>query len=276
MRRLLAALCGIHGLCHLAGLTTGRMYPAWTALAAAFLFAAHGINARAPWWLPSTIVAAVASTIACVVAGPSARLGILVNVLIVVLACFVFRGPGQIRDEQLESLWTRSSRAVRFQMHGEIKIGRWFPFHAEQVITADEGFVWAAQVRMFGLPVIGADRYAGGEGSMSWKLLGLIPVASGAGPDVTRSAKDRWIAERAAWLPAPDTIPAKEMTFRRWGNPDNTGYRELDFGVIVEEAREIAGETIPTRLRAGWFYSNSGFANEGEFFRATIDFAEFK
>ncbi|MFN0105955.1 MAG: DUF6920 family protein [Bryobacteraceae bacterium] len=276
MRQILAALCGIHGLCHLAGLTTGQMYPVWIALAAAFLFAAHGLNSRAAWWLPWTVSAAVASTIACVAAGPSARLGIVVNALIVIAACYVFRDPGQVRNAELESLWERAPRAVRMQMHGEIKIGRWFPFHAEQVLASNDGMIWAAQVRMFGLPVIGADRFVNGEGSMSWNLLGLVPIASAAGPDVTRSARERWQAERTSWLPESGSPIPKSFSFKRWGNPDNTGYRELDFGVVVEETREIAGNTIPTRLRAGWFYNGSGFANDGEFFRATVDTAEYR
>lgn len=276
MRQILAALCGIHGLCHLAGLTTGRLYPVWIALAAAFLIAAHGINTRAQWWPAWTLVTAAASAIACIAAGPSARLGILVNVLIAIAVCFVFRTPGQVRNTGLDSLWESAPRAVRLRMHGEIKIGRWFPFHAEQVLTANDGMVWAAQVRMFGMPVIGADRFVQGQGSMSWRLFGLIPIASADGPDVTRSAKERWQAERAAWLPEPGSPKLKSYSFKRWGNPDNTGYRELDFGVIVEETREIAGQTVPTRVRAGWFYNGAEFANDGEFFRATVDSAEYR
>jgi hypothetical protein len=34
-------------------------------------------------------------------------------------------------------------------MHGEIKLGRWWPFRAEEVIRWDRGMVWHAVVRMY-------------------------------------------------------------------------------------------------------------------------------
>jgi hypothetical protein len=53
--------------------------------------------------------------------------------------------------------------AVRLRMHGEIKLERWFPFRAEQVIHADRGFVWAT-VPLFGIPLIrGFDRLIDGK-----------------------------------------------------------------------------------------------------------------
>ncbi len=234
------------------------------------------MNARAVWWLPLTVIASVASTIACIAAGPSARLGIVVNLLILIAACLTFRAPGQIRYDDLERLWDETSRSVRLQMHGEIKLGRWYPFQAEQVLNANSGMIWAAQVRLFGLPVIGSDRFIDGKGGMSWKLLGLIPIASASGPDVSRSAKERWQAELAAWLPEPECPAPNSYSFKRWGNPDNSGYREIDFGVVIEETRDFGGRVVPVRLRAGWFFNGSEFTHDGEFFRATIDAAEYR
>jgi uncharacterized protein DUF6544 len=45
--------------------------------------------------------------------------------------------------------------AVRLRMHGEIRLGRWFPFTGEQVIRRDWGMIWRATVRMWGVPVRG-------------------------------------------------------------------------------------------------------------------------
>lgn len=37
--------------------------------------------------------------------------------------------------------------AVRLRMHGEIKLKRWLPFTAEEVIHGERGFIWTATVR---------------------------------------------------------------------------------------------------------------------------------
>src|SRR5437764_11648935 len=65
---------------------------------------------------------------------------------------------------------TLLASAVRLQMRGEIKLGRWFPFRAEQVIHAKRGFIWHANVRRFGIPLFGGfDRLLDGAGEMRWK-----------------------------------------------------------------------------------------------------------
>jgi len=43
---------------------------------------------------------------------------------------------------------TPLASAVRLQMHGEIKLKRWFPFSAEQVICWSRGLIWKAVVRL--------------------------------------------------------------------------------------------------------------------------------
>lgn len=54
--------------------------------------------------------------------------------------------------------------AVRLRMHGEIKLGRWLPFTAEQVIRTNRGMVWRASVRWNQLPILGADSLLGRQG----------------------------------------------------------------------------------------------------------------
>jgi hypothetical protein len=87
--------------------------------------------------------------------------------------------------------------STRLSMRGSIKIGRWLPFRAHQLITPHQGFVWAARVA--GL-ISGSDHYANGTGGMAWKLSGAIRVMQADGPDVSRSAAERAAAE-AVWVP---------------------------------------------------------------------------
>jgi hypothetical protein len=194
-------------------------------------------------------------------------------------------------------------------MHGEINLQRWLPFAAEQVISRDRGMLWRASVRMHGLPVKGFDRVIDGQGVLRWKILGFIPVVTGSGPDVTRSAAGRLAAE-SVWLPSvlcePDvqwsasdprhlharfavqghpvelalTIDAKgrltSLMLPRWGNPGGGAFRYVDFGGLVEEEKRFGGCTIPSRLRIGWHFGTERFESDGEFFRVTVDEAEFR
>ena len=92
---------------------------------------------------------------------------------------------------------TPLATAARLRMRGAIKVGRWLPFKARQVLSPHHGFVWAA--RAAGL-IAGSDRYLEGAGAMEWKLAGLVTVAAGGGPDVSRSAAGRAGAEGVAFF----------------------------------------------------------------------------
>jgi hypothetical protein len=204
---------------------------------------------------------------------------------------------------------TPRASAVRLRMHGEIKLGGWSPFVAEEVIRWDRGFIWKARVSMKGLPVLGADRWIDGEGSMRWKLLGLIPVMTGSGPDISRSALGRVQAE-AVWLPSVLLAPGvrwhsqdathaeatlslrgqearvtlgtdeagrlKTLFLQRWGNPDQGESRLHPFGGLVEDEATFQGYTLPSKMRVGWYFGTERFEPEGEFFRVTIDHAAFR
>ena len=82
-------------------------------------------------------------------------------------------------------------------MRGQLRLGRWLPFQAEQVLAPHHGFYWAARVA--GL-ISGFDRYLDGQGELRWKLLGVVPVTQAEGPDVASSAVGRAAGE-AMWLP---------------------------------------------------------------------------
>lgn len=223
--------------------------------------------------------------------------------------------PGAFNDRELEGLpdpvrhyfsaaiapGTPLALSARLRMRGHIKIGRWLPFRAHQVLAPHRGFVWPA--RMAGL-IAGSDGYVDGIGAMEWKLAGLVTLAHGEGPDVSRSAAGRAGAE-AIWIPTSllprfgvhwaaendttivasyqiDDIPLKiryhldeearphSIVFDRWGDPDNTGTWAWhqsggEFGAYTTFDRV----TIPSRGRFGWFYGTERWS-EGEFFRYRI------
>lgn len=199
--------------------------------------------------------------------------------------------------------------AVRLYMHGEIKLKRWFPFSAEEVIRWGRGMIWNATVRMHGLPLLGGDRYRDGEGAMRWKLLGIIPLINASGPDITRSAAGRvniesiWLpsvlcADNVSWAARDDshlqasfhghgeaaeidyTIDPrgglKSLSMPRWGNPEGAEFHYVACGAWVESERTFGGYTIPSRLRVGWHFGTKRFESEGEFFRVTIDEAVYR
>jgi hypothetical protein len=191
-------------------------------------------------------------------------------------------------------------------MRGRIKLGRWRPFTARQVLAPPDGYLWAATARVAGLPVTGYDRLGSGAGEMRWRLLRLIPVLTAAGPDVTRSACGRLAGKIAliptafrhaawsrgehantavaTWQFGDDTEAAElrvkrsgrlaEIRVNRWGNPGGEPFGRYPFGVRVEAESRFGGITIPSAFRAGWWWGTER-QREGEFFRAEITGAVF-
>ena len=196
--------------------------------------------------------------------------------------------------------------SVVLTMEGEIRLGAWRPFTATQVLAPPRGFVWAATARVAGLRVTGFDRYGSGAGQMLWRLGGVVPVVRASGPDVTRSAAGRLAGETvlaptaalgATWSAGADDdsavatwrIDGQEesavlhvdadgrllsVVVQRWGDPGGEPFGRYPFGVAVEAEQTFATGTIPSRLRAGWWWGTDRQA-EGEFFRARITGARF-
>ena len=212
--------------------------------------------------------------------------------------------------------WVRHSIApgaslattTRLSMHGEIRLGRWRPFTATQVLAPPNGFIWAATARVARIPVTGFDRYSSRAGQMRWRLLGFVPAMSAAGPVVDHSAAGRLAIESTVLLPTgyqqpdwsavqdPQTATAKwnidgheeqvairvdaagrlvEASMHRWGTPDNEPPGRYPFGVTLRDERTFAGITIPTTIRAGWWWGTDR-QDQGEFFRARITDAVFR
>jgi hypothetical protein len=196
--------------------------------------------------------------------------------------------------------------SAELTMHGQIKLGRWRPFTARQVLAPPDGYIWAARTRLAGLPVTGYDRLESGAGEMRWRLLRLFPVLNASGSDVTRSAYGRLAGEivliptafrRAAWsrgehagtavatwrfgddtetaeLEVTESGRLAEVRVNRWGNPGGAPFGRYPFGVRVETESRFGGITIPSRFQAGWWWGTDR-QHEGEFFRAEITGAVF-
>ncbi|HEV8559175.1 MAG TPA: DUF6544 family protein [Actinophytocola sp.] len=173
-------------------------------------------------------------------------------------------------------------------------------------------FVWAATARLFGLPVIGFDRYTRGSGQMRWRLLGAVPVLAARGPDITRSTAGRHAGELLLAVPAAALSPQvgwravgddratarvrlgaaakglhevtltvapdgalSEVVMSRWGKPGRVPFAEQVFGATLHGEASFAGFTIPRTVTAGWFYGSDRWAAEGQFIRYTIDDARY-
>lgn len=199
---------------------------------------------------------------------------------------------------------------IELEMGGRIRLspaGKWMPFHARQEMSR-EGFVWKASAGRF-LRIAGEDRYLQGEGTMVWKLWGLVPVVSGSGPNITRAARGRFVAEAAVFLPSvllpqngtrwrrvdDETAEAtvditgvpvplllslgsdgrlRKIVFSRWGNvgTDDGSWTTIPFGVTFSGERTFGGCTLPTTLTASWWV---GTNKQFDFFEAGILSAKF-
>jgi len=199
---------------------------------------------------------------------------------------------------------TPLARSVRLRMHGEIFLGRWAGFTADQRLSVDGGFVWAATARPFGLPIRGFDRWTRGTGEMRWRLLGLLPMGSASGADVSRSAAGRHAGELLVALPTAALAPevrwrpvdadravasvsvadgTHEVTvtvgadgaltgvaMRRWGPLGRGSYGELPFGAELHGQVGAGGMRIPRRITAGYHYGTERWP-AGQFIRWTVD-----
>lgn len=191
--------------------------------------------------------------------------------------------------------------STELTMHGTIRLGSWRRFTARQVLAPPDGYVWAATAHVLGMPVIGYDRFGSGTAAMRWRLLGVVPVVEVDGPEIVRSAAGRLAAEvvlapttyaAATWTVGdrPDVAiglwhiggdtqrvevdvaangRVRGVLLQRWGRPPGASYGCYPFGVTVEAERTFGGITIPSRLRAGWWWGTDR-QDEGEFFRAEI------
>ena len=125
-------------------------------------------------------------------------------------------------------------RLARLGLRGEIRLGRWLPFRAVELLDPHRGFCWRARVGWGPFRIDGMESYVGREGTTDWRAYGLVPVARLAGGDVTRSNRGRCRAE-AVFVPG-SLHPGWGVSFR-------------DVGVGEIEARwDLDGDDAPVRL----------------------------
>lgn len=191
--------------------------------------------------------------------------------------------------------------------------GGLMPMRAVQVLAPQRGLIWQARVGWPLLWMSGFDLYHDGHGEMNWRLYGLVRFVRAQGVDIDRAAAGRVAGESifvpTSLVPTTlsperavrwehideDTTKAiitlhggttpvtltvdgdgrlRRAAFPRWreGAAGRApGY--ATFAVDLDEERRFAGNTIPTRMTAGWLGAGG---EEFRFFFATIRSAEYR
>ncbi|MGW8226150.1 MAG: DUF6544 family protein [Anaerolineales bacterium] len=170
----------------------------------------------------------------------------------------------------------------------------WMPMSAEQWYTTNPpGFLWKAQFKIAGLPLLHArDEYQSGQGHMFGKLAGLFTIFDVRGEQLDQGAMLRYLSEMI-WFPTAflgENITWKsrddhtaQVTFTDHGKSvsglihfDETGkftnftadrYREIDgdfsldpWSTPVERYGVLAGLNLPVHGKAVWNLPEGDFA----------------
>ena len=110
--------------------------------------------------------------------------------------------PGRARDWSLRARWTG---------HFRLRPGQgWQPFEAWQYNSGPAvARVFTMRIDVAGvLPMFGADTYIAGRGSMRGKVLGLVPVADGSGPEFDLGELVTWLDDAVLLAPSMLLVPA--------------------------------------------------------------------
>lgn len=202
------------------------------------------------------------------------------------------------------------TRAVRFTMKGDIRLSRSrppAPFRAEEVLHADKGFLWKAQVGN-PLPIRGFDRYFQGIGEMRWRLFGLIPLIRARDANITRSARERFVMERV--LAPGSLLPGENVEWReidertallrirqdrhwhelrleveasgaphklsmeRWGNFEtaNKAWQTIPYAARFDGETPVKGYTLPGAIRVCWWAGTDRELDVVRFEITSVDF----
>ncbi|MGY1808311.1 DUF6544 family protein [Blastococcus sp. SYSU D00669] len=135
---------------------------------------------------------------------------------------------GRPRDVSLLARWTGT-----FRLRPD---GGWLPFEAWQYNTASTiARIWTMRMDVAGVvPMFGVDSYLHGQGRMRGKVLGLVPVADGAGPEFDAGELVTWLDD--AVLLAPTMLLARAV---RWSPVDDERF---------DVALTDAGRTVTARV----------------------------
>jgi hypothetical protein len=139
----------------------------------------------------------------------------------------------------------------RLRMRGQLKLGRWLPFRAEQVLAPHHGFHWAASV---------AGRFGVGWTAADDRHVTATLCLDGVEVDLHYVLEDDG---RISWV-----------VLDRWGDSDRTeSWGWYPFGGEVTGYRTFGGVTVPSVGRVGWFYGTDRWS-QGEFFRFQLSALE--
>jgi hypothetical protein len=145
---------------------------------------------------------------------------------------------------------------VRFQGRFRMKAGApWMPCDAWQVNASSPVARLFCMKLTFArvIPMVGRDTYVDGKGAMHGKVLGLVPVADGEGPDFDEGELVTWLND--ALLLAPSMLLDPAVT---WEPVDDASFRVAvtDLGrtvtaqVFVDERGAITDFTTTNRFLA--------------------------
>ena len=179
-----------------------------------------------------------------------------------------------------------------------------------RILATPRGFVWRAVMRAGIMRMSGADYYVAGSGTVDFWLWGIVPMVRASGPDISRAARGRLVAE-SFWLPS-SLLPGEHVEWRgvddqtaevivdvdgdpiatrlsvdsdgrlksiqtqRWGDQtEDKRFALIPFGGDVKEECQFGDYSIPGAMNGGWWYGTDKYPDY-EFIRATITEAGFR
>jgi hypothetical protein len=215
----------------------------WLAAAFMFLAAAGLLAAHHRFGLVALALATTMSLILCLVEWPFSRVGLVINVLLLVMlpaiGTLLWRGNAQQLMAALNASQAtapagaeiesplpapvsryltralpsaqRRIRSATLTQNAEFFLGdRWRPLRATQRFTVEPaGFVWDARIAMMPLvSVFVRDGYVNGVASMAADFMGIYPIVRLSGRrELDAGALHRYLAE-AVWFPTALTPAA--------------------------------------------------------------------
>jgi hypothetical protein len=191
---------------------------------------------------------------------------------------------------------------MRLTMAGQIKVGLWLSFSAEQDLSDGHAFEWRARAG-FGphKPLHVTDRYDPGSGSTDGRLFGRLRFLHADDQNTIRASAGRaavesifapttllpdagtsWRTESDEVIVAKIDVPPecaelrltigrdgalRSMEVQRWGNVGQDAFGYIPFGGDVLAERRFGDLTLPSSLSVGWWFGTPRFA---PFFKAEI------
>jgi hypothetical protein len=124
----------------------------------------------------------------------------------------------------------------------------WMPFEAEQAYAMEPpGFVWMANAQFKPLvPLLARDTFIDGKGNMLIRLLGLITVADGKGPEMDQGAGLRHWGEIIAF---PEAVTSPHLRWEAIGDSQARMMAEHD-GLTMTAVVDFDAQGYPSGFHA--------------------------